>query len=70
VAELMKQGIVTPQADKRREIYSAIQKIAMEDLPNIWVYSDNVTTAYKKYVKGFKLDPLWTKRMDQVDTEK
>jgi peptide/nickel transport system substrate-binding protein len=70
VADLMKQGIVATQADKRREIYSAIQKIAMEDLPNIWVYSDNVTTAYKKYVKGFKLDPLWTKRMDQVDTDK
>lgn len=70
VADLMKQGIVATQADKRKEIYSAIQKIAMEDLPNIWVYSDNVTTAYKKYVKGFKLDPLWTKRMDQVDTEK
>jgi ABC-type transport system substrate-binding protein len=44
--------------------------MALEDLPNIWIYSDNVTTAYKNYIKGFKLDPLWSKRMDQVDTEK
>jgi peptide/nickel transport system substrate-binding protein len=70
VTDLMKQGIITTGADKRREIYSNIQKMVMEDLPNIWIYSDNVSTAYKKYIKGYKLDPLWTKRMYPVDTEK
>jgi ABC-type transport system substrate-binding protein len=66
----MKQGIITTGADKRREIYSNIQKMVMDDLPNIWLYSDNVSTAYKKYIKGYKLDPLWSKRMYPVDTEK
>lgn len=67
VTDLLKQGITATTPSKRQEIYSTIQKTVMEDLPNVWLYSDNVTTAYHKYVKGFKLDALWTKRMYTVD---
>jgi peptide/nickel transport system substrate-binding protein len=70
VTDLLKQGITEPNPEKRREIYSSIQKMVMEDLPNVWLYSDNVTTAYHKHVKGYKLDPLWTKRMYPADIVK
>ena len=42
----------------------------MEDLPNVWLYSDNVSVAYHPFIKGFKLDPLWTKRLYPVYIEK
>ena len=57
-------------ANKRKELYSQIQKTVKDDCPNIWLYSDKVTVVYHNYVKGFKLDPLWTKRMFPANIEK
>ena len=70
VNKLMKEGVNTADPAKRKEIYANIQKICIEELPNVWLYSDNVSVAYHPFIKGFKLDPLWTKRLYPVDIEK
>jgi peptide/nickel transport system substrate-binding protein len=70
VIELMAQGLKVSDSSKRKEIYSQIQKTVKDDCPNIWLYSDKVTVAYHNYVKGYKLDPLWTKRMFPATIEK
>lgn len=70
VNNLMKEGVMTSNPAKRENIYVELQKKIMEDLPNVWLYSDNVSVAYHPYVKGFKLDPLWTKKLYPVSVEK
>jgi peptide/nickel transport system substrate-binding protein len=70
VNKLMKEGVQTAEPAKREKIYAELQKKIMEDLPNVWLYSDNVSVAYHPYIKGFKLDPLWTKKLYPVSVEK
>jgi ABC-type transport system substrate-binding protein len=70
VTGLMKQGMATSDKAKRKDIYNKLQKIIMDELPNVWLYSDNVSVAYHPYVKGFKLDPLWTKKLYTATVEK
>lgn len=67
VNQLMTKGVQTAETEARAKIYAELQKKVMEDLPNVWLYSDNVSVAYHPYVKGFKLDPLWTKQLYPVD---
>lgn len=67
---LMKEGVKTSDPAKRQKIYVELQKKIMEDLPNVWLYSDNVSVAYHPYIKGFKLDPLWTKKLYPVAIDK
>jgi peptide/nickel transport system substrate-binding protein len=66
VTDMLKKGVQTSDRAKREKIYHELQKIMMEELPDIWLYSDNVSVAYHPYVNGFKLDPLWTKKLYPV----
>lgn len=70
VTALLEKGVQTSDPAGREKIYHELQKIMMEELPNIWLYSDNVSVAYHPFVKGFKLDPLWTKKLYPVSIEK
>jgi peptide/nickel transport system substrate-binding protein len=57
IDNLLEQGRVTLQQEKRKEIYSKIQKIISEELPyiNLW-HSVNVAVM-KKNIEGFVLYP-------------
>ncbi|TRZ67743.1 MAG: ABC transporter substrate-binding protein [Methanothrix sp.] len=59
VDDLIDQGRTVADPEKRAEIYSKLQKIVADDVPNIWLYSDIIATAYRPNMHGFKLDPLW-----------
>ena len=59
VDDLISQGRALADPEKRAQIYSQIQKIVADDVPNIWLYSDIIATAYRPNMHGFKLDPLW-----------
>jgi ABC-type transport system substrate-binding protein len=61
VNELIDEGRRVTDPAQRREIYSKLQKIVAEDVPNVWIFSNIIATAYRPSVKGFKLDALWNK---------
>lgn len=50
VDELLLKGKAEPNADKRKEIYSELQKIWNTDVPLITLYSDNEFSAISKQV--------------------
>lgn len=50
VDELLLKGITEPDPDKRKEIYSELQRIWHEDSPIIFLYSDNDVSAISKKV--------------------
>ena len=50
VDDLLNQGIYEPDPEKRKVIYSELQKIWHEDSPIIYLYSDNDVSAISKEV--------------------
>lgn len=52
VDELFQQGRAEPDQAKRKQIYSQVQKLLIEDAPVIWVYSNLWTDFTSKKIKG------------------
>lgn len=66
VDQLIYEGSVETDPERRAEIYSEIQKIVVDDAVAAWLFSDVVAVATKPYVKGFQLDPLFNKGSSKV----
>jgi peptide/nickel transport system substrate-binding protein len=51
--DLLARGLRETNAEKRREIYTKIQQVALRDSPLIWLYYAPYTIAINKKMKGF-----------------
>jgi peptide/nickel transport system substrate-binding protein len=70
VDALIDEGRRVADPDKRRVAYSKLQKIVADDIPNVWIFSNIIATAYRPSVKGFKLDALWNKLLYEAYIQK
>jgi len=61
VDQLIDEGRRVSDPKIRAGIYSEIQKLVVEDAPDVWIFSDIIATAHRPSLKGFKLDALWNK---------
>ncbi len=56
--ELLELGRTTMDQEKRKEIYGEIQTMLNEDLPNLFLYTQNYTAGMHKKFKGVTFSPL------------
>lgn len=68
--ELIRAGSVETDSEARREIYSELQKIIVDDAVAAWLFSDVVAVVTRPYIKGFELDPLFNKGSSKVYVER
>jgi peptide/nickel transport system substrate-binding protein len=59
IAELIDQGAVELDVTKRAAIYAELQRLTFED--PMWVIGaqEGIVMAYRDYVQGFAMQPLW-----------
>jgi ABC-type transport system substrate-binding protein len=59
IAELIDQGSVELDVTKRAAIYAELQRLTFED--PMWVIGaqEGIVMAYRDYVQGFAMQPLW-----------
>lgn len=59
IAELIDQGSVELDVTKRAAIYAELQRLTFED--PMWVIGaqEGIVMAYRDYIKGFAMQPLW-----------
>jgi peptide/nickel transport system substrate-binding protein len=70
IDQLIDEGRRVSDPKKRAGIYSEIQKLIVENAPNVWIFSDIISTAHRSSLKGFKLDALWNKLLYEAYVEK
>lgn len=56
--ELLELGRETMDQDARKEIYGEVQTMLNEDLPNLFMYTQNYTAGMNKKFKGVTFSPL------------
>lgn len=66
VDQLIHEGSIETNPDRRAEIYSEVQKIVVGDAVAAWIFSDVVAVVTKPYIEGFQLDPLFNKGSSKV----
>jgi peptide/nickel transport system substrate-binding protein len=59
VAELIDAAAVELDADKRAEIYAELQRMLYDDPMWIIAAQEGVVMAYREWLKGFVMQPLW-----------
>ncbi|MCG0239922.1 MAG: peptide-binding protein [Firmicutes bacterium] len=52
VDQLLEEGRRVADMEKRKQIYSQVQKLIIEDQPHIWIYANKYTDFVNKRVKG------------------
>ena len=57
VEDLLQQGKVTTDLAKRKEIYSQLQHLLVQKVPQIWLFSTDLVHVMKKNVQGFSPHP-------------
>jgi peptide/nickel transport system substrate-binding protein len=57
VDELLEQGKVATDLAKRKEIYARAQRLLVERVPQIWLFSSDLIHVMRKNVKGFEPHP-------------
>jgi peptide/nickel transport system substrate-binding protein len=57
VEDLLQQGKVTTDLTKRKEIYSQLQHLLVQKVPQIWLFSTDLVHVMKKNVQGFSPHP-------------
>ena len=57
VDKLLDEGKGVTDVAKRKELYTRIQKLLVERVPQIWLFSGDVITVTKKRVKGYESNP-------------
>jgi peptide/nickel transport system substrate-binding protein len=57
VDDLLEQGKVTSDLAKRKEIYAGAQRLLVERVPQIWLFSSDLIHVMKKSVKGYEPHP-------------
>ena len=55
---LMKQGLATSDLGKRKAIYTQLQTILANDVPDIWLYWGNVLTVATSKLHNYKPNPF------------
>uniref|UniRef100_A0A7J3TGU8 ABC transporter substrate-binding protein n=1 Tax=Geoglobus ahangari TaxID=113653 RepID=A0A7J3TGU8_9EURY len=55
---LLEHGLMTFDADKRKEVYDRVQEIALDEVPVIYVAYYKVPVVMHDYVKGFVFNPV------------
>lgn len=58
IDQLLEAGRLSWQPDERRRIYQEVQQIVNQDLPYIFLYSQNQVTAVSKRIGGLVCSPL------------
>ena len=57
VDDLLEQGKVTSDLAKRKEIYARAQRLLVERVPQIWIFSSDLIHVMKRSVKGYEPHP-------------
>jgi peptide/nickel transport system substrate-binding protein len=54
VDELLVKARTTIDVAQRKALYQDVQRLLLDDAPNVWLCNDNVTEALQAHVKGLK----------------
>ncbi len=57
VEDLLQQGKVTVDVVKRKEIYTQLQHLLVQKVPQVWLFSTDLVHVMKKNVQGFQPHP-------------
>jgi peptide/nickel transport system substrate-binding protein len=57
VEDLLQQGKVQTDPAKRKEIYTRLQRVLVQKVPQIWLFSTDLIHVSKKNVQGFQAHP-------------
>jgi peptide/nickel transport system substrate-binding protein len=57
VEDLLQQGKVQTDPAKRKEIYTRLQRLLVQKVPQIWLFSTDLIHVMKKNVQGFQPHP-------------
>jgi peptide/nickel transport system substrate-binding protein len=57
VEDLLQQGKVQTDPAKRKEIYTRLQRVLVQKVPQIWLFSSDLIHVSKKNVQGFQAHP-------------
>jgi len=57
VEDLLQQGKLQADPTKRKEIYTRLQRLLVQKVPQIWLFSTDLVHVMKKNVQGFQAHP-------------
>jgi ABC-type transport system substrate-binding protein len=56
-SDFLVEARTTIDAAQRKALYRDVQRLLLDDAPNVWLCNDNVTEALQAYVKGYTQSP-------------
>ncbi len=68
VNKLLDAALVERNRAKRLAMYQAAEKIVVDDAPWVFLHHTERYAAQQPWVKGFKLHPMWSQRLEFIGT--
>ena len=69
VNKMLDAALIEPNRAKRLAMYQAAEKIVVDDAPWVFLHHTERYAAQQPWVKGFKLHPMWSQRLEWISTE-